>query len=109
MGRRAVAKLDRFYFVSIQARSAVPRDRSAAAPGAVRRPPQISVPLEGTEGGKGLTIALGTAPFVGRSRPLPYFRTLLTKRGSGIMACWGVSCVSPNVRPGLVSAAGQPG
>ena len=40
VGRRAVAKLDRFYFVSIQARSAVPQSRSAAAPGAVRRPPQ---------------------------------------------------------------------
>ena len=54
MGRRAVAKLDRFYFVSIQARSAVPQDRSAAAPGAVRRPPQILMVLNTIREGKGL-------------------------------------------------------
>ena len=61
MGRRAVAKLDRFYFVSIQARSAVPQSRSAAAPGAVRRPPQILPPLKGGRQGKGLIrITLGT-------------------------------------------------
>ena len=54
MGRRAVAKLARFYFVSIQARSAVPQDRSAAAPGAVRRPPQILHALNACRGGKGL-------------------------------------------------------
>ena len=44
---------------------------------------------------------------VSRSRPLPYFRTLLTKRDSGTMAYWGVSCMSPNVRPGLVRTAGR--
>ena len=54
MGRRAVAKLARFYFVSIQARSAVPQDRSAAAPGAVRGPPQILIALNAIRGGKGL-------------------------------------------------------
>ena len=61
MGRRAVAKLDRFYFVSTQARSAVPRDRSAAAPGAVRGPPQILVVLNTTSRGKGLTLSTWTS------------------------------------------------
>ena len=58
MERRAVAKLDRFYFVSIQARSAVPQDRSAAAPGAVRRPPQILLISEMSRKGKGLRCGL---------------------------------------------------
>ena len=44
----------------------------------------------------------------GRSRPLPYFRTLLTKRDSGNMACWGVYVRGRTWGLGCLETAGQP-
>ena len=52
--RRAVGKTGLDSLTYIPTRSAVPQDRSAAAPGAVRRPPQILMVLTRIREGKGL-------------------------------------------------------
>ena len=61
VGRRAVAKMDRFELVSIHTSHPVPRDPSAAALGVDGRPRQILIILEMIRGGKGLKYECLTA------------------------------------------------